>query len=58
MQPRDIHIKLTDPSGKHAPVINHHRVWDAERFVKHQRAIYENAEKPEDRRTVQVVAKP
>lgn len=58
MQPRDIYIKLTDPSGAHAPVINHHRVWDAGRFVESQRKLYEQAEKTQDIRKVTVVGKP
>lgn len=28
MDSRDIYIKLTDPTGKHKPVVNAHRVWD------------------------------
>ncbi len=36
MDSRDIYIKLTDPTGKHKPVVNAHRVWDA--FVSSQGA--------------------
>lgn len=58
MQPRDIYIELSDPSGKHKPVVNHHRVWDAKRFIAAQRKQYEQAEKTEDVRLVAVVSKP
>lgn len=58
MQPRDIYIQLTDPNGIHKQVVNHHRVWDAERFVAAQKKQYEQAKNEEDRRLVSVVSKP
>lgn len=58
MQHRDIYIRLTDPNGNHKPVVNHHRVWDAERFIAAQKKQYEQAKKQEDRRIVAVVSKP
>ena len=58
MQPRDIYIKLTDPSGNHNPVVNHHRVWGAERFVAAQKRQYEQAKDEAGRRLVTVVSRP
>ncbi len=53
MECRDIYIQLTDPTGKHKPVINSHRVWNAERFLNHMYAQYDGPEtKPEDRRKI------
>lgn len=52
MESRDIYIKLTDPTGKHKPVVNAHRVWDGARFIDSQHKQYERDAKPEDRRTV------
>ena len=37
---RVVHIKLTDPTGKHPVVINEHFVWDKDRFVAAQRIRY------------------
>ena len=50
MESRDIYIKLTDPTGKHKPVVNAHRVWDG--FIDSQHKQYERDAKPEDRRVV------
>ena len=52
MDSREIYIKLTDPTGKHKPVVNAHRVWDGARFIESQHKQYERDAKPEDRRTV------
>ena len=49
---RDIYIKLTDPTGKHKPVVNAHRVWDGARFIDSQHKQYEARRKaggPESR---------
>ena len=52
---RDLFVKLTDPTGKHKPVINQHRVWDAERFIAAQVAQHDGEKtKPEDVRLVTV----
>ncbi|MCQ9423437.1 hypothetical protein NRB16_07875 [Pseudomonas sp. LJDD11] len=56
MAASDMYIKLVDPTGKHADVINHHRVWNRDRFYAAQCKIHENPAKPiEDRRLVSVV---
>ena len=52
---RDLFVKLTDPAGKKKPVINQHRVWDAERFIAAQVAQHDGEKtKPEDVRLVTV----
>ena len=38
---RDLFVKLTDPTGAKKPVINQHRVWDAERFIAAQVAQHD-----------------
>ncbi len=58
MEARDIYIKLTDPNGKHKPVINHHRVWDGARFIDALHKQYDRDAKPEDRRVVTEATKP
>jgi hypothetical protein len=52
MVSRDIYIKLTDPTGKRRPVINHHRVWDGARFIAGQHQQHDRDAKPGERRTV------
>lgn len=50
---RDLFVKLTDPTGKNKPVINQHRVWDAERFMAAQVAQHDGEKtKPEEVRLV------
>lgn len=50
---RDIFIKITDPAGRHRPIINQHRVWDAEAFIASQIKQYDGSEtKSQDRRLV------
>lgn len=50
---RDLFVKLTDPTGAHKPVINQHRVWDAERFMAAQVAQHDGEKtKPENVRLV------
>ena len=52
MEARDIYIKLTDPTGKHKPIINAHRVWDGARFIDSQHNQYDRNAKPEERRVL------
>ena len=54
MQSQDIYVRLTDPTGKRAPVINYHRVWDKQRFVEAQRKIHEAQAKGDDIRQVSI----
>jgi hypothetical protein len=55
MKAQDMYIRLTDPTGKHGTVINHHRVWDRERFYEAQVKQHEDPKKKiEDRRLVSV----
>lgn len=52
---RDLFVKLTDPTGAKKPVINQHRVWDAERFIAAQIAQHDGEKtKPQDVRLVTV----
>lgn len=56
MAASDMYIKLVDPTGKHADVINHHRVWNRDRFYNAQVKIHENPNKDiSERRLVSVV---
>lgn len=58
MTHKDIFIRLTDPSGKHKSVVNHHRVWDVERFLAAQQEQHNGPKvKPEDRRHVRIAMK-
>lgn len=53
MQTRDFYLRLRDPSGKRKDVINHHLVWDSDRFIEAQKQQYQGANtKPEDVRVV------
>ncbi len=55
MKAQDFYVRLIDPTGKHRTVINHHRVWDRERFYQSQVKLHEDPKKKiEDRRLVQV----
>ena len=55
MKAQDMFIRLVDPTGKHDTVINHHRVWDRERFYTSQSKLHEDPKKKiEDRRFVSV----
>lgn len=55
MKAQDMFIRLVDPTGKHDPVINAHRVWDRERFYEAQVKQHEDPKKKiEDRRLVSV----
>ncbi|MBB1617137.1 hypothetical protein A9978_32275 [Pseudomonas sp. UMC65] len=54
MNAQDFYVRLIDPTGKHRTVINHHRVWDRDRFYQAQVKLYEDPKKKiEDRRLVQ-----
>lgn len=58
MSPRDIYIELSDPAGKMKPTVNHHRIWDATRFIAAQRQTYDGADtKDNERRNVAVVSR-
>lgn len=58
MQHRDIYVRLSDPSGKHADVINSHSVWDVDLFVSAQRERYSGPKvSAADRRVVSLATK-
>lgn len=50
----DVYVKLIDPTGKHTTIISHHRVWDGKLFMANLRLRYEQAENPDDVRTVKL----
>jgi hypothetical protein len=53
MMHRDVYVRLTDPNGKQKTIINHHRIWDLDRFVAAQKSQYEGSRvKEEDRRLI------
>ncbi len=52
MESRDLFVKLTDPTGKNKPVVNHHRVWDVARFIESQHQQHDRDAKPDERRVV------
>ncbi|WP_219096585.1 hypothetical protein [Pseudomonas sp. UMAB-40] len=55
MKAQDMFIRLVDPTGKHNPMINAHRVWDRELFYSSQVKQHEDPKKKiEDRRLVSV----
>ncbi|WP_341959245.1 hypothetical protein [Pseudomonas sp. RC10] len=55
MTSSDMYIRLTDPTGRRATTISHHRVWDRDKFYSAQVKLHENPTKPiEDRRLVSV----
>ncbi|MCS3839420.1 hypothetical protein HNR03_004031 [Pseudomonas sp. JAI111] len=55
MKAQDMFIRLVDPTGKHAPMISAHRVWDRELFYSAQVKQHEDPKKKiEDRRLVSV----
>lgn len=51
---RDLYLRLTDPTGKHDPVINCHRVWDREKFHAAQVKFYEHPKNEDDKRLVSI----
>ncbi len=58
MSPRDVYIKLTDPTGRHDHVINHHRVWcGVEEFICSQRRKYTITANPDEIRLVSEATK-
>ncbi|HWH86189.1 MAG TPA: hypothetical protein VNV36_05355 [Pseudomonas sp.] len=54
MQGSDLYLRLTDPNGKRAPVISHHRVWDRERFYTAQVKCYESPKNEADKRLISI----
>lgn len=55
MQAQDVFIRLTDPSGKSAPITSSHRVWDRERFLTAQIDLHSRRAQGEDQRIVSLV---
>ncbi len=53
---KDIYIRLTDPRGQHKDVVNHHRVWDADRFLESQIDQYQGPKVKDDERRVVSIA--
>ena len=51
---RDLYLRLTDPTGERAPVINCHRVYDREKFYAAQVKFYETPKDPDDKRLVSI----
>lgn len=49
---RDVFVKLTDPRGIKAAVINCHRVHDLEKFLAAQKNLHEQAQDENERRKV------
>ncbi len=52
---RDCFVKLVDPTGRHEPVVSHHRVYDAERFIASVKHQHEVKARGDDRRVVSIV---
>lgn len=52
MQSTDLYVRLDDPSGRHSPVVNYHRVWDRGLFMAAQRKLHEQPKNPADVRKV------
>lgn len=48
MNASDLYLKLTDPTEARAPVITHHRVWDAKLFMAAQRKLHTEKKEPAD----------
>lgn len=58
MTSKDLYIRISDPSGKNKDVINHHRVWNAERFIAAQQDQHTGPTvKAADRRIVSLATK-
>lgn len=58
MTSQDVYIKLTDPTGRHADTISHHRVWDVDRFISTQVEMHSGKKaKPEDIRRVSAITR-
>lgn len=51
----DLYVRLTDPSGRHSPIVVHYRVHDRERFIQHLKQTYEVKAQPGDLRSVEIV---
>ena len=54
MMGRDLYLRLTDPTGKHEPIINCHRVYDREKFHAAQVKFYETPKNEADKRLVSI----
>lgn len=55
---KDVFVRLADPTGKKKDVINHHRVWDVERFFTAQQEQHNGPKvKAGDRRIVSLATK-
>lgn len=54
MQGQDLYLRLTDPTGQRAPVINAHRVWDRKAFYSAQVKFYETPKNEADKRLVSI----
>lgn len=57
MRPQDLYLRITDPAGKHKPIVTQHRVWDAERFLANQQRSYAEQKEPSDRRVVNLASR-
>lgn len=49
---QDLYIKTSDPTGRRAPIISHHRVWDRDLFLRSQLEIYSKKAGTPDHRVV------
>lgn len=54
MMGRDLYLRLSDPTGKHEPVINCHRVYDREKFHAAQVTFYATLKNEADKRLVSI----
>lgn len=57
MKPQDLYLRITDPAGKHKPIVTQHRVWDAERFLANQQRSYAEQKEATDRRIVSLASR-
>lgn len=58
METRDVYIKLTDPTGRHKTIINHHRVWgDGADFIESQIRQHTRQANPDEVRVVSEATK-
>lgn len=58
MTHKDVYIRLADPTDNRKDVINHHRVWDTERFLAAQQEQHNGPKvKAGDRRIVSLATK-
>ncbi|WP_020408969.1 hypothetical protein [Hahella ganghwensis] len=52
----DFYLKLIDPTGRHSPVITHHRVWNRDRFIAAQKRYHEDKKRGDEIRVVSEVS--